>query len=168
MIKVDNIAVLLIDMQEGFTEYIPTDYFNKLIRAQRSVINYLGNNDIPLVVLEYKPIYYGETDSALLDAINCVQKTIFISKKSKSGFKQTNLRRILSCFNRKNLYLMGVYADQCVKATAQDAINDGYNIATSGDVISEVNGRLSTTWFEENGLFTKTYKGMIQRLEKSL
>jgi len=163
----DDIAVLLIDMQEEFTGYIG-DRLNGLIEAQLGVIKYCSDKDIPLVILEYDPSSYATTEPVLKKSISRVPRHTFIGKDSRSGFVRTNLDEVLYDFNRFHLYLMGIYANQCVRATAQSAIEKGYGIATSGDVISEVNGKLFTTWFEENGLFTRTYKGMIKTLEKSL
>jgi len=163
----ESTAVLLIDMQKTFLDYISEQMREPLINTQRMVIDYCAARDVPLVVLEYAPRCYGRTNDKLSRAAKMVPRNTFVEKKSQSGFNDTNLEQVLHDFGRKNLYLMGIYTDQCVQKTAEDALKKNFKITISQDVTSCVgNGdKINLDWFKDSGVYTDTYIEMIWIME---
>lgn len=163
----DQTIVLLIDMQKGFLDNISEQMREPLINTQRMVINYCAARDVPLVVLEYTPRCFGRTNGKLSRVAKMVPRNTVVEKKSQSGFNDTNLEEVLQTFERQNLYLMGIYTDQCVQKTAEDALKKNFKIAISQDVTScEGKGEITNLdWFKGSGVYTDTYIEMIEIME---
>src|SRR3989338_3280033 len=160
-------TVLLIDMQYNFLDYVYDDVKESLIYSQVKVINYCALKDIPLVILEYAPRLFGKTNRRLSEAAKSVQRKVLLEKNTRSGFNDTNLEEVLHYFEGKNLYLMGIFTDQCVQKTAEDAVKRGFRVSISEDVTNCVGIKKPMRWFRFPAVYVyaKTYLEMIEIME---
>ncbi len=154
----DNIAFLLIDMQEEFLDDIHNKDRERIIKYQREMLEYSIKEGIYTVVVKFKG--YGNISKEISWIVDKLQNKYPLEKPDDSAFDKTDLNLKLKNRNIKKLYLMGINAMGCVLQTAKDAIEKGYDIATSDRWITqprewedEEDGRI---WFSLNGeLHTK-------------
>lgn len=152
-----NWAVILIDMQTGFIKGGCAD----MIRAQIEVIRMCAERDVPLVVLEY----YGEgkTLPGLEAEISRVKRTTRMTKHWNDGFKGGRLCEHLEELDVQKLLLMGVNGSFCVLDTATSALNLGYEVATSLDLVTNTSTCVKSkkdmgnvfSWFNRNGILVQ-------------
>lgn len=153
----NTLAVILIDMQTRFVEHLRTGEAERIIPNQLTALKHCNKTGIPIIVLEYdsrKHSSFGKTIAVLRSEAKKNSKGCLIRKEWNSGFVMTGLHSYLESLRVKNLFLMGINADHCVKQTAKDAIRRGYEIATSKDVISGQERHSkdnSLRWFQANG-----------------
>ena len=166
-IKRDKLAVLLIDMQKYFLNVIPFFRKRKMISEQIKILQICAKYDILLVIIEMNR-HGEETVDVLKNETKKVPRVSAIRKENPSAFKNTKLNRYLKRRGIKNLILMGVYADECVKSTAMDAIKKhGFKIITSSGLItSYMKSDTYENWFRENGQFFDGIETLIQAIER--
>ena len=133
-----DLAILLIDMQQNFLNsvYLGID---KLIKTQIKVLKKVSEADIPLVVLEYATSFgkeHQKTIPKLQKVGDKFNRKRTIMKRYGSGFNSTGLEIQLKEWKIKEVFLMGVYGSVCVYSTALGAVENGFLISTSSDVIS--------------------------------
>ena len=147
----DELVVILIDMQHLFIKNLKRKNRKRIIANQIFVIRWCVQENIPIVVLEYRG--WGETINVLTKELEKVRNMIIITKPYDNGFSYTDLKCILNKRNAKNLFLMGINASACVKRTARGAVEEGFSIITSDDVIDgKHNDDNSIPWYRENGI----------------
>ena len=164
-----KIAVLIIDMQDFFLNKFTDGKRKTLIRNQCKVIDFCAKRKIPLIFLEYKD--RGNTVTILqksLENISCVKT---ITKDSNGGFTDTDLDETLKNHNVKSVVLMGINASGCVQDTAIGALNRGYEIVTSKDIIAsstmrDSNLNTSRKWYSKNGLFFEGIDELLNYMGK--
>lgn len=151
-------VVVLIDMQEVFLMNIHPDEREKLVDAQKSVINECAEYDVALVIVEFSD--KGGTLSSLEDAAAHVHRVFRITKRFRDAFADTELLETLECLDAGSLLLMGVYATECVLATAKRAVRLGYRALTSDALIADrimagntSFGEKGRIWYAEHGTF---------------
>lgn len=149
LIRKDGLVVILIDMQQGFLDYLNNEEQERIILNQMYVIRWCAQENIPIVVLEYKR--RKRTIDILIEELESVKNLEIIEKSHDDGFSNAELDYYLKKIGAKNLFLMGINASYCVKETAQGGIEKGYKIITSNDVIACRGGDNSISWYEENG-----------------
>lgn len=145
-------AVILIDMQCGFMNQLRQNTRSALIKNQQSVIMVCRVADIPICVLEY--IDHGETISKLTKKLKCVPRVKTIQKFHDDGFRDTELGSVLENWGVRNILLMGINAEYCVKETAKSALKRGYSIMTAPGLISGSVHHDPTDcikWYKQNG-----------------
>ena len=130
-----DIAFLLIDMQEEFLEDIHNKDKKRIIRYQREMLEYSIQEGIYTIVVKFKDC--GDISEEISWIVDKLQNKDLIEKPKDSAFDQTNLNLKLQDKNIKKLYLMGINAMGCVRETAKDAIEKGYDIATSDRWIAQ-------------------------------
>lgn len=152
----DSTAVLLIDMQPLLLKKIQKHRKMSLIKSQIEIIRRCCvERKVPLVVLELidSELKLGGTIFALATEIKKVPLTFFIKRRNINGFS-SDLATRLEELHVKNLFLMGIYADKCVMATAIDGWRKGFKIITSRGVIaSHVPETLYRGWYMEYGTY---------------
>ncbi|MBA3064728.1 cysteine hydrolase [Candidatus Woesearchaeota archaeon] len=161
-----DIAFLLIDMQEEFLRAIHNKDKERIIRYQREMLEYSIQEGIYTIIVKFKG--GGNLCEEISGIVDKLQNKDPIEKPKDSAFDRTNLNLKLQDRNIKKLYLMGINAMGCVRETAKDAIEKGYDIATSDRWIAqprewedEEDGGI---WFSLNGeLHTK--KGPSKLIE---
>lgn len=129
-----NIATLLIDMQLPFIGELRSGSLDRILPYQLDTLAYCAEHDIPVVVIEY--IGEGSTHRELRDVLRMVPRRFRVRKRCNDGFSTMMLERALNRWRIDTLFLMGINAAYCVKATASTALKRGFKIATSADVIA--------------------------------
>jgi nicotinamidase-related amidase len=163
-----NLAILLIDMQERFLEYYSKKEVNSLVKAQEGVLDMCAVKNIPVAIIETFP--FGETINPLKNKIKSIPRNKLFSKESLNGFDNPNLQYKLRKWQTKNIFLMGVYASQCVMETALGALkNKKMHIFTSEDVIDcfpDYGGYESKVrWYNKKGMLFNTHKDFYKFLK---
>ena len=147
MTNQSNLGVLLIDMQELFIDGVPN--ITDLISSQIKVLKKCAKHDIPVIAVEAstiskipaldEPLIYSyPTLDELLIYFNKVPRRDIQSKKELNGFSNERLGKQLRSWKVEDLFLMGIYASGCVHLTALGAIEEGFKIFTSGDVLGDL------------------------------
>jgi len=165
----NNLAILLIDMQDMFMEDIDPEELNEEMQYQLAVIDYAKEHNVPVVVLEY--FGHEETTSVLRKAVDGLENVITFTKWRDDGFEDkdvlTNkgLAEYLHGQGVKTLILMGVKASACVRSTGEGALDNGFGIMTSKQLIADPpywNYEESLFWFRENGIYRDDYKDLLE------
>lgn len=144
-------TVVLIDMQEDFIRNLRVGVEN-LIKNQIKILRNCAMYDIPCAVLEY--VGYGSTASVLAEELHSIRRCVTFPKQSNSGFLNFALDPKLKLWGSSRLLLMGINAEYCVRATAWDAIRNGYEIVTAPELISgrpQDDPNDCINWYRENG-----------------
>ncbi len=154
-----NLGVLLIDMQDRFVQGLAREGAAKIISHQVKVLDYCREHDVPVFVLEFYGC--GETIHPLSDHVSRLRRKECIIKRYNDGFYDTLLSARLQAEEIKTLLLMGINASYCVKRTAAGAINNGFSIMTSGQLIAD--NRISEfgsaiKWYQRNGQYHNNYQ----------
>ncbi|MEX0918142.1 MAG: isochorismatase family protein [Candidatus Paceibacterota bacterium] len=149
----EGVAVILIDMQNGFMQELREGALKKILPNQLAALEAANALGISVAVLEFRG--YGDTLTELMNqVVKSADYEVFI-KCTDSGFSCTAFEAWLEA--RKNiqtLFLMGINAGFCVRATATDAIRKGYTIMTSTGVIAGQKHHKSDDyigWYHNNG-----------------
>jgi len=167
-----GLAGLIIDMQDYFLRRIEEKERGNMIQSQIGLIHYFSEQNIPIFILEYKK--RGETIEDITKEIDFSKNEKPLTKTIGDGFYHTRLQRLLKKHKSKNLILMGIYADDCVKATAEGALSRRrYRIHTARDLIAEKKGytneemeKTIENYYSAVGTFFRTGKELINFLEK--
>lgn len=61
---------------------------------------------------------------------------IVITKARPSAFSNPELQRCLDLHGVKKIYVLGVFAEGCVRATVVDAVERGYSVAVIADAVA--------------------------------
>ena len=168
-INLANICVVLIDMQKDFLFKKPNKL--KLIPPQVSVLKFCMSNSVPIVIFEY--IGYGNTAPKIQEAVkgNPEASVYCLNKKYDDAFYKTELNKILVAHKTKNIIIMGVNAGFCVYETAKSAIENGYQVVTSRDLIAgyrtkwEKSPCPGVSWYQENTLFFDDHKRILKKIK---
>ncbi|MDP2908028.1 MAG: isochorismatase family cysteine hydrolase [Nanoarchaeota archaeon] len=166
-VKADKLAVLVIDMQDFWLSEIDEKELETELPYQTEVLNYCDKNNIPVFVIEYKNC--GPTTAYLSNKLKDMPKKEYITKTNRSAFERTNLEEKLKASGVDTLILMGVYASHCVKGTAEGALDAGFYIITSKDLIADDkhnNKKESIEWYKEKGVYKDSYKELLDMIEK--
>jgi nicotinamidase-related amidase len=148
-------ALIIIDMQAYFIDDMPNEKKLRFLQNQIEVIRYCIARSYPIIVLEYAGC--GNTVKELRQELkNCSRVTI-IKKSDDDGFYNTNLSEKLTEFDTKTILLMGVNAGACVLRTAHSGLKNGFAIATSEKVITNVSDDVDydkdISWFSKNSIY---------------
>jgi nicotinamidase-related amidase len=164
-----SLAVLLIDMQEGF---INSPEKLKIIPHQIEVLRFCKNYDIPVIIFEYSS--WGPTIDILMGEVYQLQpKNVFLLEKYfDDAFSQPKLNVLLEGLKVTTLLLMGVNASYCVFSTARTAIKNKYKIVTSGDLIAgfkdlDQEKSKDVIWYQQNGVYLQDYETVIEKLKET-
>ncbi len=169
-IKADSLAVLVIDMQDFWLGEIDEKELETELPYQAEVLNYCDKNNIPVFVIEYKNC--GPTTAYLSNKLKDIPKKEYITKTNRSAFERTNLEEKLKASGVDTLILMGVYASHCVKGTAEGALDAGFDIIISKDLIADKKNsdnhkpEENVEWYKKHGIYLNSYKQLLEIIEK--
>ncbi|MBI2103183.1 cysteine hydrolase [Candidatus Woesearchaeota archaeon] len=157
-----NYAALLIDMQSGFLDNALEDTRKKLFFAQKQVLRFCAEENIPVVVLEYEG--KGKTVYDLQQKVDLVPTFLTLEKKSDDGFFRTSLDEQLHRWNATDLLVMGINASYCVLETCDSAVRKGYRLHTARDCIRNTCRCCPTKydWYEKH---SKLYQDSSELIE---
>ncbi|MEK6863768.1 MAG: cysteine hydrolase [Nanoarchaeota archaeon] len=163
-------AVLVIDMQDSFLLSLNQDERAEEIPYQIEVLNAAQRNNVPIFVVEYAGM--GPTVDELTGAISASDYNLVV-KTENNAFNNTSLDALLKERGIHSLILMGVFASACVHATAEGALQNGYEIITSTDVIADFHSRLwgahhteSAEWYAKYGTLFENHGQIVDYLDR--
>ncbi len=134
----NNVTVVLIDMQPSFVNNLRPGCANKIIPAQRRVLEISKNCGIPVVVLEV--IEKSKEDKTIPELLHVIEKfprekRDFVYKEEDSGFSNSLFLNTLHHHGTRIVLCMGINAGFCVKATIENAISHDFDVITAQDLI---------------------------------
>jgi len=165
--KRSKLAVLLIDMQDSFLGGIRPEEREREIPYQLEVLEHCRQNGVPVIVLEYEK--HGPTTKALKDKVESLKVKDYIVKSQNDGFVDTCLEEKLKGYGAETVLLMGVNASACVISTAEGALNAGFKIMASKDLMADdcywfLPGEMAD-WYKEMGIYRDSYKDILELLK---
>lgn len=163
-----NYATLLIDMQSGFLNGAPDEINQRLFSAQKSVLQFCAEEDIPVMVLEY--VGKGKTVGYLQQEVDLVRDHLTLVKPENDGFLQTSLEKKLQDWKATDLIVMGIHASFCVRETSNSALKNGYRLHTARDCIANACSCHPTVfdWYEKNSTLYSDSTELIKSVRDSL
>ncbi len=167
-----KLAAVVVDMQPIYMCGITDKEKKREIPKILKTLDFCHENDIPIFVLEITD--GGDTIERIKTRLD-EYGAVYIGKDGNSGFEGTGFECSLRALGIKNLLLTGVNASICVRETAQDALNFGFGICTSKDIIAEppvwhrgYKTYESIPWFTRNGVYCDHYTDLLHVIERSL
>jgi nicotinamidase-related amidase len=146
--KLDNPALILIDIQKGFTE---TDYWggdrNNVNAEQKAgeLLEIWRNKKLPLFHIQHcssnpnSILNESNPGNEFQDVVKPIEDEIIIKKNVNSSFIGTNLKELLDNAKIKNVVIVGLTTDHCVSTTTRMAGNFGYNTYLVSDATATFN-----------------------------
>jgi len=128
-------------MQDYFIKELSEEEKKREIPYQLDVLDYCKTNNIPVFVLEYSGC--GETTNVLKEKVDSLPIKEYVAKTYDNGFIETSLEYKLKERSIEAVILMGVNASACVRLTAEGALNAGFKIMTSKDLIADCDWHVS-------------------------
>jgi nicotinamidase-related amidase len=165
-----EVAVIIIDMQTGFVERLYPGEEQRIVANQLEIIRLCNEREIPIIVVEFDRYEFGLTISMLRERAEKNQHYKIQHKSRNSAFERTLLNLRLRIMGVKKLFLMGVNAEACVRKTAADAMQHGFTIITSNEVISghdKPNSEHSIAWYKRRGIVLENLAGISDILVQS-
>jgi nicotinamidase-related amidase len=171
-----NIAVVIVDMQYGFYtrgRALQTNGLIQLVQKQKELLTWVKNKKLPVIFFEYDG--YQETDSALTNTL-WGYKFKTITKYDDNGFSGQSgyeANEYLQSKEIDTLIVAGINASGCVKRTVVGALNDGYKIISSSDIVADLYQNPPTypqsDWFIPDSNFKgyESLEAMLDDLEVS-
>lgn len=179
-----NNALIIVDVQNDFCQKFGT----KIIKPINLLIDYAKKNKWFIVTSQdwHSPSAFTQTSSTphcLIDTPGAdfpknleINNVLVIRKgkhnvgpKSYSAFNGDNLSldKLLKENNISHIYLAGITAEHCVKATALDAIMKGYRTYLISDACQMANPQLETIFYQDiTKLGVKIIKSSLFNIEK--
>jgi nicotinamidase/pyrazinamidase len=146
-------ALIIIDIQNEFAKHI----FNikTVIKNTEKLIAYFKNKKWPVFYIQdfhtdqHDPEFgkfgchamKGTKGVEYVNELKPNKSDILIRKKRLSAFFGTNLDKLLKQKKVKEIYLVGVYTDYCVLATAIDGFTLDYMVYVISDATGTLNQR---------------------------
>ena len=168
----ERLVGIVIDMQpESYLSNHDPKKVDALIKSQIAVLKYFRENNHPVINIKTvtPSIENGPVLPEILEEIEGNSRGKNLDKRSNSGLSNSELEDWLGRWGRDHLFLMGVNAYACVKATAEDALSRGYDISVSWDLVAnpkEISPYKSFPWFFWNSFcFSTSYEGLLERIK---
>jgi len=80
----------------------------------------------------------GSPGASIIAELTPLEDEILITKTTYSGFKGTNLEKVLNKLNIEELVLTGCVSNICILYTAADAVMKGYSVIAPTDCIANL------------------------------
>ncbi|NQU98163.1 isochorismatase family protein [Candidatus Woesearchaeota archaeon] len=168
-------AVLMIDMERDFLKRLDSGEQDFIIANQIDYLNYCRESGIP--VIEVNGL--RKSDSRLREVISQFpsnQRNKFY-KPDDSAFSNINVSSQLSYWGVNSVVLMGICASACVKSTAEEGLEGGFNILTSEQLMADprnlptytakVRYDKSLPWYKDNTIYRSNYTDLLSLIEKN-
>ena len=170
-IEISSLAVVVVDMQNYLlgvygkhTEHLP--HVKEMHGYQEEVLRLAVERKIPVFLLEYEGM--GETTKQILDALKG-KPDLTISKKYTDGFKETTLEEKLRERQITGIIVAGVNATGCVLHTAESAVEKGFNVFTSPQLITNASGYFERgwdAWYRKECTYFDNHKKLLEALRQ--
>ncbi len=167
MLKVDNTALLVIDIQGKLAHLMyDKDSFFSNVERMISGAQVLG---VPIIWTEQVPEKLGETIPQLRDLL--LESTHPVSKISFSCCGEESFRQQLTALNRQQLLITGLETHICVHQTTADLLEMGYEMQIVTDAVSSrtaENRQLGITRMHDAGAtLTSTEMALFELLRSA-
>jgi nicotinamidase-related amidase len=126
----ENMALLVIDLQEKFGPVIPR--FNDIIRNSRALIKTFQLFNLPIFVTEQYPHGLGKTVKEIADNFQIMEVT---EKLTFSCAQNENFIRKIDNLKSKDLVVCGIEAHVCISQTVHDFLHRDYRVWIPRDAI---------------------------------
>jgi len=146
--KLDNPALILIDIQKGFHDitYWGGDRNNVTAEEKAGeLLEIWRNKKLPIFHIQHcssnPNSILNETNSGneFQDVVKPLEGEIIIKKNVNSAFIGTNLKELIDNAEITNLVIVGLTTDHCVSTTTRMAGNFGYNVYLVSDATATFN-----------------------------
>ncbi|TDW52375.1 nicotinamidase-related amidase [Flavobacterium sp. 270] len=146
--KLDNPALILIDIQKGFldTSYWGGDRNNTNAEEKAGeLLKIWRSKNLPIFHVQHcssnPNSILNETHAGndFQDVVKPLQGEIIIKKNVNSAFIGTNLKELLDNAKITNLVIIGLTTDHCISTTTRMAGNFGYNVYLVSDATATFN-----------------------------
>lgn len=148
-----GVAVLLVDMQTKLLKRHDRYAAQKMIDAQYRVLQYCIEHSLPVVSLELSTRRYGSTINLFGEFLSSYPRHRLFEKDIDNGFSNPGLETYLVSQDMEDVLVMGINASLCVRATAQGALNAGFSVFASQDLMRDsFDGWYDFTqdWYQRN------------------
>lgn len=134
--KEPNTVLMIVDMQPGYLKEISKGKREKLIANHVKIIQEAQHHGFPIYLLEHtEKKTGGETIPELTK--QAIETGYWTFKKNyRSGFSNRSLSEQLEIDNANHIIMTGVCASQCFLSSAIDAVQEGYSVSTTKDLIA--------------------------------
>ncbi|MEK6890187.1 MAG: isochorismatase family cysteine hydrolase [Nanoarchaeota archaeon] len=160
-----NTAVVVVDMQQAFLDEFTLTERVRLVDNHFDLLEHCKTRDVPVVGLRYG--IYGDYYPRLEFKIDEVPRHRHIWKDSNDGFSNPALKEYLEELSIDRLCITGINAAFCVKSTTRSALDKGFQVATSDDLIGNAIKLKHTPyrdWFKESTTWFNRYQDMLRTL----
>jgi nicotinamidase-related amidase len=167
-------AVLLIDLQRDFLGAIggrmPVDTegaigvisaANAVLAGKRLhgalpllIVNRFAPRDLVGNFFRHRAAIEGTPGAELDSRVYPTAGVTVIPKRRPSAFTNPDLERALSAQQVRELYVLGVFAESCVRATVADACRRGYRVHVLADAVAS-----DAAWKKRLGLWAMRRAG---------
>ena len=146
--KLDNPALILIDIQKGFHDITYWGGDRNNVTAEEKAGELLGiwrNKKLPIFHIQHcssnPNSILNETNpgNEFQDVVKPLEGEIIIKKNVNSAFIGTNLKELIDNAEISNLVIVGLTTDHCVSTTTRMAGNFGYNVYLVSDATATFN-----------------------------
>ncbi len=146
--KLDNPALILIDIQKGFLDIAYWGGDRNNIDAEQKageLLNIWRTKKLPIFHVQHcssnPNSILNETNpgNEFQDAVKPLEDETIIKKNVNSSFIGTNLKELIDDAKINNLVIVGLTTDHCVSTTTRMAGNFGYNVYLVSDATATFN-----------------------------
>ena len=146
-------ALIIIDMQKYFLDENPLPFQEKLLPNIKEALIVARSSGIPVIHIATRysrdksdwPQAWKHLDEIwclegtqgieILEEVKPLEKEQVVVKTRFSAFYNSDLESVLQDLNVDTLFIAGYSSDVCVRMTALDAYNRGYNLVLLADCV---------------------------------
>ena len=99
------------------------------------VVNRFASSDWMANLFRHNAAVEGKPGAALDERVQAPDSVRLFAKRQPSAFTNADLDAYLKANEVSKIYVMGVFAEGCVRATALDAKRHGYDVAVPVDAV---------------------------------
>jgi hypothetical protein len=157
----DNVALLIVDMEDKLLEKHYEEDKNRLIENQKELLGYCCHHDVPVVFVCGRG---KKTTDEFLSSIEDVPRHISLEKVGNSCFANPNLDSLLKGWSIDIPIVSGINTPYCILATVESGTNLGYKMATSTELVSKsrrLSDKGSLDKLRKKCYFSESYKDLL-------
>ena len=138
LFELEDLGILVVDMQLRFVNRIfSDDEYKKVLNSQFKVLKKAAEKNTPTCLVEYADVKAGKTIDDIYNLMKKIENNLYISKSKNSVFYEPLIHNFLRINKVKNLVVMGFHANLCLKETIKDALDRGFIVHTSDNLITD-------------------------------
>jgi nicotinamidase-related amidase len=128
-------AIVIVDMQIGFREGFFIERWRRLVDAHRSFLEVVINHKIPILVMMYQRM--GIFEPGISELLKKKKSLVhYVDKNYDSSFHSTVLEEKLRGLGIETIIITGINTCCCIQLTVKDAIDCGFNVIASLDLVA--------------------------------